>query len=152
MVCPVCRIPGKNDTKGSLTWQEKSMFFKKDTSTKDVGQQGEEIAVNFLLNRGYTILARNYRQRFGEVDIIAHHDGDIVFIEVKTRSTLQYGSGFEAVDLRKQQQLSRIALDYLVRNDLSEQDARFDVVAVHLQQQGPAKVEIITNAFEDIAF
>lgn len=112
-----------------------------------IGPYGEDIAVSFLKTRGYEIVARNYRKKYGEIDIIAENDGEIVFIEVKTRKSNLFGSPFEAVDLRKQQKMSRVALAYLNNHGLSDRAARFDVVAVRLDARQP-EVEVVKDAFE----
>ena len=112
------------------------------------GSQGENIAVSFLEKQGYIVLARNYRQRFGEIDIVAEDQGVLVFVEVKTRKNDRYGSPFEAVDFRKQQKLSMMAQDYISRNNMEDSAARFDVVAVRLGSGSQPKVELIRDAFE----
>ncbi len=112
------------------------------------GSQGENIAVSFLEKQGYTVLARNYRQRFGEIDIVAEERGVLVFIEVKTRKNERYGNPFEAVDTRKQQKLSKMAQHYISYNKMEDSDARFDVVAVRLNQDCHPEVELIRDAFD----
>lgn len=125
---------------------------KESKNTTSVGQkpgpQGENIAVLFLEKQGYTILARNYRQRFGEIDIVAEEGNVLVFVEVKTRNNDRYGSPFEAVDIRKQQKLSLMAQDYISRNKMEDRSARFDVVAVLLNQASRPQVEHIRDAFD----
>ena len=123
---------------------------KKKKSTVTKGKEGEDIAADWLASRGYTIVARNYRQRFGEVDIIASQDEYLVFIEVKARKSDQYGSPLEAVTYRKQRQLSRIANDYLMRTNGQDTCCRFDVVSVVLDNDKAPQVEVIVNAFEYI--
>jgi putative endonuclease len=123
---------------------------KKKKSTTTIGKEGENIAAAWLISHGYTLVARNYRKRFGEVDIIASHDGYLVFIEVKTRASNRYGSPLEAVTVKKQRQLSRIAIDYLTRNKLLDTQCRFDVVSVILAKGQMPKVDVIVNAFEFI--
>ena len=121
---------------------------KKNKSTTSIGRQGEEIAADWLASHGYTIVEKNYRQRFGEVDIIARHGDYLVFIEVKTRSSNRYGSPLDAVTTKKQQQLSRIAKDYLARHKAMDSLCRFDVLSVVLAAGRPPKVNVIANAFE----
>ena len=110
---------------------------------KAIGRAGEDLAAQYLKQQGYTILERNYRLRIGEVDIIARDEEYLVFIEVKTRRSTRFGSPFEAVDARKQQQIVKIAAAYLQGKELP---VRFDVVAVHLNEQD-VRVEILKNAF-----
>lgn len=126
------------------------MLLKRKTKNIELGKRGEDIAADYLTHRGYSIITRNYRRRFGEVDIVARKDSTIVFVEVKTRRSTAFGTGFEAVDVRKQRQLTRIAQDYLSRHNLFNVNARFDVVAVQLFDDSTSKVEIITNAFESM--
>lgn len=113
-----------------------------------IGKKGEDLAVAHLRKQGYKLIERNYRRRFGEIDIIARDGEVLVFIEVKTRQTLSHGSPSEAVAWRKQTQISKGALDYLQRNNLFDQPARFDVVAVMLAKEQHPHIEIIKNAFE----
>lgn len=97
---------------------------------KLLGNRGENAAVKFLRGLGYRILARNCRNHWGEIDIIAR-DGDwIVFVEVKTRSTHAAGHPAEAVTTRKQTQLTKLALAWLKKRRLLDHRARFDVVAI----------------------
>jgi putative endonuclease len=116
---------------------------KKDPR-KATGRSGEDLAAQYLEQQGYTILERNYRLRIGEIDIIARDGEYLVFIEVKTRRSRKFGSPFEAVDIRKQQQIFKIASAYLQGKELP---VRFDVVAVHLNEQD-VRVEVLKNAFE----
>ena len=121
---------------------------KKVNALQKTGPQGENIAVSFLEKQGYIVLVRNYRQRFGEIDIVAE-DGDVlVFIEVKTRKNDRYGSPFEAVDIRKQKKLSMMAQYYISRNKMEDRAARFDVVSVLLNQGSHPEIELIRDAFD----
>lgn len=122
---------------------------KPPDSRQAAGRAGEDAAVRFLEKQGYSILERNYRLRSGEVDIIAHDGEYLVFIEVKTRRGQKFGTPFDAVDLRKQRQISKVALDYVRDRDIP---VRFDVVAVRLHGQAgqTARVELLKNAFEYI--
>ena len=121
--------------------------------TKKLGTRGEQIAINYLQNLGYRILERNYRNRLGEIDIIARQGRDLVFIEVKTRSDNLFGSPFDSVTASKKRQLSKVALEYLSKHDWLDNPARFDVVGVRLINKNgtwlqDARVEIVQNAFE----
>ncbi len=117
-------------------------------TTTSVGRYGEDIAAAWLSEHGYVIIERNYRRRFGEVDIIAKQGEYLVFIEVKTRSSSRFGTPFDAVTVKKQQQLSRIADDYLLHHGQANTLCRFDVLAVSLESGKPPRVDIIVNAFE----
>ena len=124
------------------------MTFKKI----ELGAKGEELAVRYLKKRGYRIVERNYRTRLGEIDIIAEQGDDLVFIEVKTRSDTLLGSAFESVTKQKQKQLSKVALEYISKEDCHNRPARFDVVAIELQKGSKmfkdASVEVLQNAFD----
>ena len=125
------------------------LLWGKKKSTVATGQLGETLAVRYLLDQGYAVVERNYRKRFGEVDIIAREQQTLVFIEVKTRNSQQYGSPFDAVDGRKQRQLTRIARDYLQTHRHDEGEARFDVIAVILdKQQALVTIDHLKNAFD----
>ena len=115
---------------------------------KDIGKQGEELVVFFLKENGYHILHTNYRTRMGEVDIIAKDEDVWCFIEVKTRLSDHYGDGLEAMTPFKQRTMIKLALSYLTENNLLDEYARFDVVAVSGNPDGAPKLEIIKNAFE----
>ncbi|WP_456387437.1 YraN family protein [Desulfolithobacter sp.] len=112
------------------------------------GRHGESLAAAYLKKKGYTIICRNYRRRFGEIDIIARHRGFTVFVEVKTRRSGRFGGPLGAVDRRKQQQICRVAEEYLASHGLQEAPARFDVVSVTLGRDGRATIEVVENAFE----
>lgn len=119
------------------------------TSTQSSGQWGEAQALQHLRGRGYTIIATNYRKRYGEIDIIARDGVTLVFIEVKYRRHAGYGTGLEAVDRRKQQRLCRVAAEYLQSHQQGECNARFDVVAVSPGPEGAgAMIDHIENAFD----
>jgi putative endonuclease len=111
------------------------------------GHEGEELAVRHLKRMGYRIVCRNYRSPFGEIDIIARHQGVLVFVEVKSRSTETFGSPKLAVTPAKQRKLSQVAWHYLEQHNLTEASARFDVVAIK-GMQGSTHLEVIENAFD----
>ena len=111
------------------------------------GKYGEDLAIELLKAKGFQIIQRNYRQKCGEVDIIAKDKKTLVFIEVKTRSSLRFGQPFEAVTTAKQAQLSRIALDYMTRNKIINQAARFDVISILLEKNREPKIEHLQNCF-----
>ncbi len=117
-------------------------------SRRNLGKTGETIASNFLEKNGYTILAKNYRRKFGEIDIIARERDYLVFIEVKTRATASHGHPLEAVTFKKQKQISKVAQCYLAENNLFDTAARFDVVSVTLTQNKQVSVEVVSNAFD----
>ena len=114
---------------------------------KEIGQKGENLAVAYLQNLGYKVLERNYRCKLGEVDIIALDNDTLIFIEVRTRSSLDFGLPQESINRRKRHQISKVALEYMTRKKLKNTPARFDVVAVSLEP-GKEKVDLIKDAFE----
>lgn len=97
-----------------------------------LGQLGEDLACRELRRRGYAILARRYRTRVGELDIIARDGETVVFVEVKARATVRCGAPAEAVTPAKRRKLAMMAADYLVRKRLMDVACRFDVVAVDI--------------------
>lgn len=111
------------------------------------GEKGEEIAVRHLKKEGYKIIETNYRTKLGEIDIIAKDKDTIVFAEVKTRKSVQFGDPKQAVTIQKQKKISRVALCYLKATGQSAARARFDVVGV-ISNRDKDQVEIIKNAFE----
>ncbi len=114
-------------------------------NNRTTGSQYEKLAAKFLAQKGYRILEQNYRIRSGEVDIIAWHNDTLVICEVKYRRSLANGSPFEAVDYRKQRQISKVTAQYLVyRGFGSEVPVRFDVIGI----SGNGKIDHIENAFE----
>ena len=114
---------------------------------KEVGQRGEDLAVDYIQNSGYTVLERNYRCKLGEVDIIARDNDTLVFIEVRTRSSIDFGLPQESINRRKRHQISKVALEYLTRKKLKNIPARFDVIAISLKGE-KEKVEHFKDAFE----
>lgn len=97
---------------------------------RQTGAAYEIKAEEYLLGNGYKILERNFRNRSGEIDLIAKKGGQIHFVEVKYRTTAMYGSPLEAVDFRKQNQVRKVAMYYLMKNKLSEwTPCQFDVIA-----------------------
>jgi len=112
-----------------------------------LGKKGEDIAISHLKRMGYKIITRNYKSKFGEVDIIAKDRDTLAFVEVKTRKTEEFGDPKMAVTKRKQRQISKVASEYLKRSGLSNVKARFDVVAIKLEQ-GRNNIEVVKDAFE----
>jgi putative endonuclease len=112
-----------------------------------LGKAGEEEAARLLKDNGYKILARNYKSKFGEIDIIAKDKDTFCFIEVKTRQTDRFGMPQEAVLKSKQRKISRVAVNFLKVNNLLNERARFDVVSVVYSDKG-VRPDLIKNAFE----
>ena len=113
-----------------------------------LGKKGEDLAAAYLKKKcGYTIVKRNYRCAFGEMDIVAKDHDVLSFVEVKTRASTEYGLPQESVTRRKQHQISKVALEFINRHNAHHMKARFDVVAVSFLPQGE-QVELIKDAFE----
>ena len=112
-------------------------------SSSDIGKIAEEKAVNFLKQKGYTILDRNFRTRYGEIDIIANKDKTLVFVEVRFRSG-SFISPEESIDYRKIQRIIKTANAYLTKTTTtSYENIRFDVIAIDKNQ-----IRHIENAFD----
>ena len=122
----------------------------KDTSKINTGKQGEKIAAAFLKKNGYRIIETNFRCVAGEIDIIAREKGEIVFIEVKTRKSAELGYPEQAVGINKQKKMSQLALWYLQEKNITDTQARFDVVAITILASGN-EIKLIKNAFDFIA-
>ncbi|HEX6777865.1 MAG TPA: YraN family protein [Ktedonobacterales bacterium] len=116
---------------------------------KQLGNAGERLAAERLRQAGYTIRAANYRCKVGEIDIVAEEDGDIVFIEVKTRRGTAYGLPEEAVTPAKQRKLIAAAQTYLEAQGQLDASWRVDVVAIALTPAGKLEeVRIYRHALE----
>jgi putative endonuclease len=113
---------------------------------KLLGREGEDLAARYLIKQGYRILERNFSTRSGEIDLIALHDGVVVFVEVKTRTSDAFGAPELAVTPRKQQRMVKAALAYIKYKKLHQVPCRFDVVAITTAAE--QEVELIRNAFE----
>lgn len=116
---------------------------------QELGKSGENLAASELTARGYAIIARRYRTRYGEIDIIAREGETVVFVEVRRRGARDCGTAAESVTPDKQRRVARMAVDYLARNDLYDRCAvRFDVVAIDDQPCGPPRITLIQAAFD----
>jgi putative endonuclease len=111
-----------------------------------LGRAAEDRAADALLARGYVILARRYRTRHGEIDIVARDGDTTVVVEVKARLTGEFGTAAEAITPQKQRRLISMAKDYLARHDLLERPCRFDVVAID-GPPGRDRIVIYPSAF-----
>jgi len=111
------------------------------------GNRGERAAARYLKRKGYRILARQLRNRFGEIDLIALDQSTLVFVEVKTRSSHAKGHPADAVNETKQRQLTQAALAWLKRRRQLHRSGRFDVVAITWAPQGDPIIEHFQNAF-----
>jgi putative endonuclease len=112
-----------------------------------LGKNGEDLACRELERRGYAILARRYRCRIGEIDIVARDGRVIVFVEVKARDGRAFGDAAEAVTAAKRRRIAMVAVDYVTRHHLADRPCRFDVVSIHLESGSPV-VQVMQNAFD----
>lgn len=112
---------------------------------KQTGRQGEDLAVSFLKGKGYQLIERNWRCPTGELDIIAADGDTVVFVEVRTRSGLHFGSAEESITPAKQARLIELAQIYVQEKTLSTQPWRIDVVAIQLGR-GLPQINHIENA------
>lgn len=115
---------------------------QKNFYKKLLGRVGEKKAVDFLKKKGFKILETNYRTHIGEIDIIAQDGQTTVFIEVKTRSSEDFGRAAEAVNQKKQEKYFKVATEYLLRKGNLDQQSRFDVVELN-----NGEINHILNAF-----
>lgn len=109
------------------------------------GKLGEQIARNYLIQSGYKIIETNYKNKIGEIDIIAL-DGEILtFIEVKARTSNAYGYPYEAVNYKKQKKIVNISIVYIKQKKLSNIQLRYDIIEVYLTRKD--KINHIKDAF-----
>lgn len=109
---------------------------KPKAARQGLGRTGERLAAEELIRRGYRIVERNYRCRYGEIDLVAEDGADLVFVEVKTRRGMAYGMPEEAINGRKRQKLMQVASFYLDVHACADRAWRIDAVAVQMSQQG----------------
>ena len=112
-----------------------------------LGKTGENLACGELERRGYVILARRYRRRGGELDVIARDGQTLVFVEVKTRDGRAFGEGVDAVTARKRRRITQVALDYVARHGLTDCPCRFDVVSIQIDGSR-STIHLFRSAFD----
>jgi putative endonuclease len=113
---------------------------------QQLGQRGEDLACAALEARGYAVLHRRYRTRYGEIDIVARHGGVLVFVEVRARGSGRFGHAAESVTAQKQHRVAAMAESYLGREGAATSLCRFDVVAVETDVD-PPRVTVYPDAF-----
>jgi putative endonuclease len=113
----------------------------------DLGRRGEHYAADFLAEAGYRILARNWRCQQGEIDLIVERGGEVVFVEVKTRSSEAFGHPFEAVTVAKLARLRRLAAQWCDAAQPRPARIRIDVVGVIAPNRGETRVEHLEGVF-----
>lgn len=130
----------------------KNLYNKEKTTAVSIGNIGEEAAVQAIKKRGYKIIARNYRTKMGEIDIIAKDGEYTVFVEVRLRKSNNFGSPADTIDRRKQQKIIKAAQLYAVKNNIYDAPMRFDAVLINADTDGKklvnTEIEIIKNAFQ----
>lgn len=104
-------------------------------SNKDIGNYGETLSCRYLTAKGYKILERNFRNRLGEIDIICIFKNILVFVEVKSRYTKNYGYPLEAVNYKKQRNIIRLAESYIKFKKLYNLNIRFDVIEIFFNSE-----------------
>lgn len=135
----------KTTTKKKKTTPVKKSPPKKNMHNKDLGARGEEVAVDFLKRRGFSILERNWTCFAGEADIIALDDEAIHFIEVKTRRGNGHGFPAESVDAKKRRRYEAISELYLSTYDGCDTGVTFDIIAINVLENERAYVRVYRN-------
>lgn len=111
------------------------------------GKRGEDIAASFLNSQGYDIVERNFRSGHHEIDLIGEKNGELVFVEVKMRSSSHFGYGEEAVTAKKRKYLMAAAAEYLRQHEKGKK-WRFDIVAIEVGKEGEVRnIEHIKDVF-----
>ncbi|GGX12365.1 YraN family protein [Aquimarina muelleri] len=110
-----------------------------------LGKKGEKLAIDFLVDKGYDILEKNYRYLKSEIDIIAQKDAIVVAVEVKTRSTPEFGNPQDFVKPKQIQSLVKAINNYVVDKDL-DVEVRFDIIAIIKNKSG-TRIEHLEDAF-----
>jgi putative endonuclease len=110
-----------------------------------LGAKGEELAEQYLIRKGYTILEKNWKNRHEEIDIIARKEAWLVIVEVKSRSSKAFGQPYESVGIKKQRLLVNAAEAYIIKHN-SQLETRFDVVSI-IRNAGGHEISHIERAF-----
>jgi putative endonuclease len=114
---------------------------------RETGQRGEKLAADFLTKRGYRILETNYRCPHGEIDLVARHGDFLVFVEVRTKKSPEFGSPEESITQIKKERLIATAQHYQQEHDNLPPSWRIDVVALEMDWRGkPLRMELVENA------
>jgi putative endonuclease len=110
-----------------------------------LGATGEEIAVDYLVSQGYVVFDRNWRSKSGEIDIIAsekfNSQDELIFIEVKTRSSRDYGDPIQAITATKYLRMYRLALEWLSENSASREAWRLDVISIVISRAQEIEID-----------
>ncbi|HEX3015424.1 MAG TPA: YraN family protein [Desulfobacteria bacterium] len=116
-------------------------------SRRKLGRAGEDMALNYLKSVGMQLLERNYRCRLGEIDLVMVDRGQLVFVEVRTKSSKTFGTGLESITSRKRRKLKTLARYYMMYTGLKNDNIRFDVVSIEMPYQGIPSLEHVRAAF-----
>ena len=123
---------------------------RKTAARQGLGRTGERLAAAELFRQGYHILEQNFRCSYGEIDLVAEDEQDLIFVEVKTRRGTAFGLPEDAVTRRKQQKIVQVATYYLDLHACSDRSWRIDVVAVQLSKNGkPEEIRIYQHAVSE---
>ncbi len=112
----------------------------------ETGKYGEDLVADLLKKAGWTIIVRNWRCSDGELDLVAHDDGAVVAVEVKTRRGTNFGTPVEAVTRAKAARLRRLLMRWIRENDVHAREVRVDVVGVFIGSTGQPVIQHIRNA------
>lgn len=120
---------------------------ERKTSTKELGDLGETMVAARLEKEGYTIVSRNYQKRYGEIDIIASNNNELIFVEVKMRKSPYFDSA-ELITPSKQKKIIAVAKAYIAQHTIQEKACRFDVALVDMHHDKP-DITYLKNAFSE---
>lgn len=115
---------------------------------KELGNWGEDLAVEYLISKGYKILIRNFRTSHGELDIVAEKNDFLLFVEVKTRTSHSYFYPEDSVTRRKQMHLLQAAEQFLSSQNGKFVSWQFDVIAIDFDEQKKVHIEHFENVFQ----
>ncbi|MGL4873867.1 MAG: YraN family protein [Clostridium sp.] len=115
---------------------------------KTIGDYGEDLAEEFLTSRGFKVLTRNFRNRFGEIDFICQKDSIITFIEVKTRYSTTFGFPLESITFRKRKNIIHLSKYFISQNNITDFFLRFDILEIYLNiKDDTVKFNFLEDAF-----
>ena len=117
-----------------------------NSNKKTTGNLGEDIATKYLETLGYTIVERNFRSAYGEIDIICKKDNYLIFVEVKARKGLKFGQPNVSISLKKQKNIINSSLMYMSENNIIDENIRFDAILLFLSEN--VEIEHIVDAFQ----
>lgn len=122
------------------------------TSNIKLGKLGEKLAENYLRDNGYKIIEKNFRSKFGEIDLIVFKDNILSFVEVKTRKSMKYGLPVEAVNYIKQKHIYLTSEYYVLKNNVKNKEITLDVIEVYFNNEKDYKINHLKRAIEDFSY